>query len=86
MVKIKTEKNIEKEIKQETLTLKAEEPLILKNEVEENIPLKSNINLSPAVRKIVEEKKINIDEIKGTGKDGRVLKGDLLNLMGIKLL
>ena len=35
------------------------------------------------MRKIITEKKINIDEIKGTGKDGRVLKGDLINLMGI---
>ena len=38
--------------------------------------------LSPAVRKIVTENKIDISSIEGTGKDGRILKGDLLNLMG----
>jgi 2-oxoglutarate dehydrogenase E2 component (dihydrolipoamide succinyltransferase) len=40
--------------------------------------------LSPAVRKIVVENQIDIESVKGTGKDGRILKGDLINLMGIK--
>ena len=38
--------------------------------------------MSPAVRKIISENKIDIKSVKGTGKDGRVLKGDLINLMG----
>ena len=38
--------------------------------------------MSPAVRKIVDEKKIDISKIKGTGRDGRILKGDLVTLMG----
>ena len=38
--------------------------------------------MSPAVRKIVEENKIDIETVKGSGKDGRILKGDLINLMG----
>ena len=38
--------------------------------------------MSPAVRKIVEENKIDISSIKGTGKSGQILKGDLINLMG----
>ena len=37
--------------------------------------------LSPAVRKIVAENKINLENIKGSGKDGRLLKGDLMSLM-----
>ena len=37
--------------------------------------------MSPAVRKIVAENKINLETIKGSGKDGRLLKGDLINLM-----
>ena len=41
-------------------------------------------SLSPAVRKIISENKIDIQSIKGTGKDGRVLKGDLINLMGVQ--
>jgi len=37
--------------------------------------------LSPAVRKIVDEKKIDLNRVQGSGKDGRILKGDLINLM-----
>ena len=64
-----------------------EEPLILTKEVEEKKEVKlesesENQTLSPAVRKIVAEKKIDINSVKGTGKDGRILKGDLISLMG----
>ena len=54
-----------------------EEPLILTNEVKEENNLETRHKdkiLSPAVRKIVVEKKIDIQSIKGTGKDGRVFK------------
>ena len=61
----------------------SEEPLILTEEIPTK-PKKEEKPLSPAVRKIVAEKKIKIEEIKGTGKDGRILKGDLINLMGVK--
>jgi len=37
--------------------------------------------LSPAVRKIVKEKNINTNIISGSGKEGRILKGDLINIM-----
>ena len=61
----------------------AEEPLILTNEVvDENFKNDKQV-LSPAVRKIVTENKIDIDKVKGSGKDGRILKSDLINLMGI---
>ena len=63
-----------------------EEPLILNEEIEVNKKkIDSNekeINLSPAVRKIVNEKNIDINKIKGSGRDGRILKGDLISLMG----
>ena len=59
----------------------AEKPLVLTNEIQEKI--KNETTLSPAVRKIVSEKKIDIKSIKGSGKDGRVLKGDLISLMGV---
>ena len=49
---------------------------------EKYIPPKSKKNLSPAVRKIVEENDIDISNVEGTGKDGRISKGDLINLMG----
>ena len=57
-----------------------EEPLILTNQIEET---KKNQTLSPAVRKIVRDNKIDIKTVKGSGKDGMILKGDLINLMGV---
>jgi len=39
--------------------------------------LKSEI-LSPAAKKIASENKLNIEDIKGTGKDGRITKHDVL--------
>ena len=87
----KTESNIinleiEKKEKQkvnEPLVLNEEKPLILTEELKEDSRTEKNKILSPAVRKIINEKKLNIDEIKGTGKDGRILKGDLINIMGV---
>ena len=64
---------------------KEEEPLVLTNEGKEKkeLNIKTEVNtMSPAVRKIITENKIDIKSVKGTGKDGRVLKGDLINLMG----
>ena len=66
---------------QEPLVL-TEEPLVLNDTVNKvETSKKSNTTLSPSVRKIVQEKNIDISKIHGTGKDGRVLKGDLINLM-----
>ena len=63
-----------------------EAPLVLTKEIEEE-PLKmesrGDQSLSPAVRKIVEENKIDISSVEGSGKDGRILKGDLIDLMGV---
>ena len=73
-------------IQVEPLILNEEEPLILSEEAEIKEKLQENLeknkNLSPAVRKIVAEKNIDINKIKGTGRDGRILKGDLITLMG----
>ena len=63
-----------------------EEPLILTNEVKKDFSIKkqsTDRNLSPAVRKIVVENKIDPSSVKGSGKDGRILKSDLINLMGV---
>ena len=63
-----------------------EKPLILTNEIEEDKKIKepkADQALSPAVRKIISENKIDIKSVKGSGKDGRILKGDLINLMGV---
>ena len=37
--------------------------------------------LSPAVRKLIEEHSLDANAIRGSGKDGRILKGDVLKLM-----
>ncbi|MDC0046810.1 2-oxoglutarate dehydrogenase complex dihydrolipoyllysine-residue succinyltransferase [Candidatus Pelagibacter sp.] len=60
-------------------------PLVLTEEAVDEIPVvKQNQNetLSPAVRKIVTENQIDINLVQGSGKDGRVLKGDLISMMG----
>ena len=61
-----------------------EQPLVLTKEIKTNPIMKEKPNnqvLSPAVRKIVAENKINLENIKGSGKDGRLLTGDLMSLM-----
>ena len=86
VVKLEPQKELE-EIEEPEIfdEKKEEEPLVLTNEVKEkeelNITTDAN-TMSPAVRKIIAENKIDIKSVKGTGKDGRVLKGDLINLMG----
>ena len=62
-----------------------EQPLVLDQKITNNSRSiqKENLSkvLSPAVRKIVQEKKIDVKNIRGTGKDGRIVKGDLVELM-----
>ena len=72
---------LEEEIEDETSS--EEEPLVLTEEIPSNGSRKNNLSntLSPSVRKIVAENKIDLKSIQGSGKDGQVLKGDLLNLM-----
>jgi len=75
----------EKIISKEPLKLD-EEPLVLTKEIKEkksNSIKKNNEKLSPAVRKIVVENKIDLKNVKGSGKEGRILKSDLISLMGV---
>ena len=68
-----------------TNEVKEEAPLILKSENNEDKPESSNKNkeiLSPSVRKIVVENKIDLEKVRGSGKEGRILKGDLISMMG----
>ena len=80
----------EKEIEQplilnQQVEKETEQPLVLDQNVSENKnsfqDKDPSSELSPAVRKIVEEKKIDLSRVQGTGKEGRILKGDLINLM-----
>ena len=47
------------------------------------VPVSKKEILSPAVKRIIEEKRIDISRISGSGRDGRILKGDLLESMGL---
>ena len=86
----KTENNvvnleIKKEVPKVFKESEEEEPLVLTKEVKEDKPNSSNKNneiLSPAVRKIVVENKIDLKKVTGSGKEGRILKGDLISMMG----
>ena len=74
--------NPEKSTEEETI----EEPLVLTKEIEEeklDLNKQSSEKLSPAVRKMATENKIDLQKVKGSGKDGRILKGDLINKMGV---
>ena len=66
-----------------------EEPLILNDTYEETKAPKQETKspkletkISPAARKMATESKINLDDIMGSGKNGVILKEDLMNLMG----
>ena len=70
----------------QTVREEIQQPLILSQDISEKKEPDQDKNLlnklSPAVRKIVDEKKIDIHKVQGTGRDGRILKGDLIELMG----
>ena len=65
-----------------------QETKVVEIKKEENISEKKIDNqnkkkeLSPSVKRIINEKNINVESVDGTGKDGRILKGDLVGLMG----
>ena len=80
----------------EELVLKLEDesveeaPLILEeaqNEkpvIKKDITAKKEKQISPAARKMANEANVNIDNIQGTGKNGVILKEDIMSLMGSK--
>ena len=73
-----------------TIKLEEEETLILDNFVETNNSEQKQATkridpvISPAARKIAKEAKVNLDNIKGSGKHGVILKEDVMSLMGAK--
>jgi len=68
-----------KEIEEEPALLLQEEDKIKKSKT-----FKKKKVVSPSARKIAEERNIDLNEVKGSGKHGTILKGDLLELMGFK--
>ena len=71
-------------------TSSKEEPLILDNfkeseeKIKKNFVKKEKINFSPAARKLAIETKADLSNLKGSGKNGIVLKEDVMGLMGVK--
>ncbi len=84
VIKLDANKKEPKVFEEKDMEEPKEKPLVLTEEVKPDVAPKRNVNptLSPAVRKIVTENNIDINSIQGSGKDGRVLKGDLISLMG----
>jgi 2-oxoglutarate dehydrogenase E2 component (dihydrolipoamide succinyltransferase) len=82
-------KPIKKEKEEPSLFLE-EEPLILEQVHEEKVVKKSSAitelekNISPAARKMASEKNVNLRNIEGSGKNGVILKEDIMSLMGSK--
>ncbi len=67
-----------------------DEPLILEQVHEEKkisskpFLTKKEAQVSPAARKLASEAKIDLNQVKGTGKNGIILKEDIMALMGSK--
>ena len=56
-----------------------------KNEIKEELEIKNlSPRISPAARKMATETKVNLQNIQGSGKDGIILKEDILGLMNYK--
>ena len=79
--KIKSKKTKYNEPK---LKLEDEEPLILEQVHEEKILKKEETQVSPAARKMADETKVDLSRVKGSGKNGVILKEDIMSLMGVK--
>lgn len=84
VIKLDASKKEPKIFEEKEIKKSKEKPLVLTEEVKTEVAPKRDMSptLSPAVRKIVAENNIDINSVQGSGKDGRVLKGDLISLMG----
>ena len=82
--KLKIPKIKQKKLDEPMLKLDEEEPLILEQLHEEKINKKKEKQASPAARKIASESNIDLHNIEGSGKNGVILKEDIMKLMGSK--
>ena len=82
--KVKTKKIKSKNIDEPLLKLDNEEPLILEDIHEEPVVQKTEKKISPAARKMAYESNVDLSKVEGSGKNGIVLKEDIMALMGFK--
>jgi 2-oxoglutarate dehydrogenase E2 component (dihydrolipoamide succinyltransferase) len=75
-------------LKEENINKKdlEEKPLILEDVYKEKETVITQPIISPSARKIAAESNINLNDVEGTGKNGVILKEDIMNLMGTKPL
>tara|TARA_B100002051_G_scaffold103742_1_gene99122 strand:- start:1118 stop:2416 length:1299 start_codon:yes stop_codon:yes gene_type:complete len=73
-----------KVLEEPTLKLEEEEPLILEQIHNEEKIKPNKKQVSPAARKMASEAKVDLSSVKGTGKNGVILKEDIMSLMGSK--
>ena len=81
---IKPKKIKAKKIEEPILKLEEEEPLILEQVHEEKKAQKIEKQVSPAARKLANETKVDLSNVEGSGKNGVILKEDIMSLMGSK--
>ena len=81
---LKPKKVKEKKLEEPVLNLDNEEPLILEKVHEEKKSQREEKQISPAARKMAIETKVDINNIEGSGKNGIILKEDIMSLMGSK--
>jgi 2-oxoglutarate dehydrogenase E2 component (dihydrolipoamide succinyltransferase) len=74
---------IETKNEKPALKLEEEEPLILEEIHEEKIA-KVETRVSPSARKMANEAKVDLSRVEGSGKNGVILKEDIMSLMGSK--
>ena len=84
IVKPKKPKAKKVNLNEPVLKLEEEEPLILETEHEESLLNKKEKRISPAARKMANEAKVDLNKISGSGKNGIILKEDIMSLMGSK--
>ena len=61
-----------------------EKPLILEDIQQKKESVSQQPTVSPSARKMAAESNINLRDVEGTGKNGVILKEDIMNLMGAK--
>ena len=80
----KPKKTKSNKIEEPTLKLEDEEPLILEEVHEEPLARETEKKISPAARKMAIESDVDLSKVEGSGKNGIVLKEDIMAMMGSK--